>query len=224
MKAEAGTTIVWRGQRVEVLVVRPLAALLRDTNGDEIEVSIDELNRTAQPCESQLRTDGLRAIAEMDELPVEVRAWKKAIDDIILARQTYGQTAKIVGREAEHLSKELGRSVSVRTVYRQLKAYEDHGLVGLIDQRNSEMQARLRRVDPRVVEAINKVLGGRARASTVSKTALIEKVRLVVAADYGDDVESAEQPNDAPASQRRGPGALLLRLGKDTGVVVAGAD
>lgn len=188
MKAEAGTTIRWRGEDVEVLVVRPLAALLRDANGEEFEVSVEELQRQAEPSQSTLRSEALQALFEAGEITTEVRLWKDAVDRIIVASQTYGEKEKAVAHEAEFLSGALSRSVSIRTVYRQLQAYEDQGLAGLTDQRVSALQQRRRRIDPRVVETINKVLAGRSRASTVSKTALIEQIRALALADFGDDI------------------------------------
>lgn len=190
MKAEAGTRILWRGQEFEVLMIRPLAVLLRDADGGEVEVSLDELNRMAHASESKLRGETLRGIADGENLTAELQLWKGAIDRILVASQTFGQKDRAVVAEAERLSQELRTAVGVRTVYRQLKAYEEHGLIGLMDQRKSDVAPpRSRKIDSRVVEAVNRVLAERSKGSTVTRTALIEQIRRVVESDYGAEVK-----------------------------------
>lgn len=190
MKAVAGARISWRGVEYEVVMVRELAALLRDPEGSELEVSIDELNRGAEVAAPMLRRAANGALFSGEVLAPTLQIWRDAIERIRAASETFGLKSKAVDDEAERLSRELGRPVSSRTVYRQLQAYERDGLGGLLDQRAGEArQARTRTVDARVVEVLNSILGGRSRSSTISKAALIEQVRRAVVQTHGHDVK-----------------------------------
>lgn len=190
MKAAAGALISWRGVEYELVVVGELAALLRDPEGNEMEVSIDELNRNAEVASPVLRRAMNGSPSSGDVLSPTLQVWHDAIERIRAASETFGLKRKAVDDEAERLSRELGRPISSRTIYRQLQAYERDGLGGLLDQRASELrQARARSVDPRVVEALNSILGGRARSSTISKAVLIEQVRRAVLRAHGQDVK-----------------------------------
>lgn len=195
MKAMAGSRIRWRGTEYEVVMIQELSALLRQPGGGEVEVSVDELNRAAEPVATR-RLHALRdVLVDGDELAPELRIWQEAIERIRGASDAFGLKDKAVAAEAARLAEALGRSVSPRTVYRQLQAYERDGLRGLLDQRKSGAGAgRSRGVDPRVVVILNSVLALRSRSSTVSKAAIIAQVRREIAAAHGDEIKVPSDP------------------------------
>ena len=187
MSVGAGEEIEWHGETYQVLVVRPLSAELLNQDGDRIEIAIDELQRFA----SAVDRAGVRGIIttrrtdKAEDTGVDVRI--AAFDRI--AEAPRGERKAAIAAEAERLSDLLGRPVSTRTLERWLAAYQRDGRAGLLDGRAGD--ARTRRTpsaDPRVVEAINTVLAGRSRSSTLSKTVVIEQVARVVAKTYGDAV------------------------------------
>lgn len=190
MKAAAGARIAWRGAEYEVVAVRELGAILRDSDGGELEVSIDELNCSGEAVTPVLRNAVHDALFDGDALTPALGIWRDAIERIRATGDVFGLKDKAVADEAERISRETGRPVSPRTVYRQLQAYERDGLSGLLDRRVSDTgRGRSRNVDPRVVEALNHVLSGRSRSSTISKAVLIEQVRRAVVKAHGEDVK-----------------------------------
>lgn len=189
MNVKVGGRLTWRGGVYEVIVIRAMAATLRDEQGVECEVSVEELNRAAEPVADR----PLRALADLGEIEQEsdpeLTLWREAIRRIERESEAYGAKDRAVAREAAHLSKKLGRTISTRTVYRQLKAFTAHGVSGLRDRRSGDLRAsRARGVDARVIEALNTVLTGRKRASTTSKAVVLEQVTVLVRKQFGDEV------------------------------------
>lgn len=48
MRITAGEHVIWKGQRVQIVVVRASSAELRSADGEQFEVEIDELQRHAE--------------------------------------------------------------------------------------------------------------------------------------------------------------------------------
>lgn len=105
MKAAAGARISWRGVEYEVVVVRELAALLRDPEGVELEVSIDELNRSAEVAAPVLHRAVNGALFSGDVLSPTLQVWRDAIERIRAASDTFGLKREAVAEEAERLSR-----------------------------------------------------------------------------------------------------------------------
>lgn len=185
MKATPGTNITWSGTTYTVIAVMPSEALLRDPDGVDVRVAVDELNRAATPAVETSATIPV-SIATHEALPREMQLWQEALERIIGDDSSSLTVAQLVRREREWLSDRLGRSVTDRTVFRKLADYRAQGLSGLADKRRERGSSSS--VDPRVVEILNDVLASRSRSSTVSRSIVIEDITQRVQARYGDEV------------------------------------
>lgn len=189
MNVKAGGRIVWRGRTYEVVMVNPLAAAIRDEEGVEAEVSLDELSQTAEPADAVLPGRLMDVSALESESSAEYDVWRTAVERLRTVSADGGVTRQMVAEEAERISQELKRPIGVRTVYRRLRAFRELGDAGLLDGRMSGLRARRgNNVDPRVTEAINTVLASRKRSSTISKSVLLEQVTRLVRKEFGEDV------------------------------------
>ena len=175
MKVAAGEEIRWNGETFRVLVVRPLAVELRGSDGDTIEVDLDEVQRHAEQAQGPVLPGAKLSLLE-DELHSDLRQWVEAIERIEGAAR--GQRDDVIEQEVASLSRGLGKSVSVRTVERKLSAYRRDGVAGLADGRKGASRPS---VDTRVVEAINVVLARQSRASTRSKSVALDEIALTCA-------------------------------------------
>ena len=183
MKVAAGEEIRWNGETFRVLVVRPLAVELRGSDGDTIEVDLDEVQRHAEQAQGPVLPGAKLSLLE-DELHSDLRQWVEAIERIEGAAR--GQRDDVIEQEVASLSRGLGKSVSVRTVERKLSAYRRDGVAGLADGRKGASRPS---VDTRVVEAINVVLARQSRASTRSKSVALDEIAHYVRKEFGDEVE-----------------------------------
>lgn len=183
MKVAAGEEIRWNGETFRVLVVRPLAVELRASDGDIIEVDLDEVQRLAEQAQGSVLPGAQLSLLE-DELHSDLRQWAEAIERIEGAAR--GQRDDVIEQEVASLSRGLGKSVSVRTVERKLSAYRRDGVAGLADGRKGSSRPS---VDTRVVEAINVVLARQSRASTRSKSVALDEIAHYVRKEFGDEVE-----------------------------------
>lgn len=187
MRVRPGTRIVWRDDDYEVIAVGPLAATLRSHDGGELEVSIDELNSSARYSQSELRGWSATAVLDYEEANGELRIWCDALGRLEGVSQRHGALSRAIAAEAERVGDRLGRPVSTRTVWRKLRAFKEEGPAGVMDQRSQSARTS-RAVDARVVEVLNTVLASRARASTVSKAVLMNRVADLVQRQFGDSV------------------------------------
>lgn len=184
MNATAGTAISWGGVTYTVVAVMPSEVLLRDPDGADIRVALDELNRAATPV-GEPKVPVPAALASHAALPRDAALWQEALERIITGDDD-STIEKLVSREREWVGRELGRVVARSTMYRKLAAYRTNGLAGLVDKRRS--RASESSVDPRVVEILNDVLASRSRSSTVSRSIVIDDIVRRVRARYGDEV------------------------------------
>lgn len=189
MKIGAGERITWRGTAYNVIAVQALAVTLRDDNGDEVEVDTDELSKSAEHQTSAL--GGWRSAPNADEYEgdEELRLWCAALDRLEVAARSHGTLSGAVSLEAERLTGELGKTVSARTVWRKMRVLHEQGPGGLITRGGSTARRRKSSIDARVIEALNAVLASRARASTVTKGAVMDQVADLVRRQHGTDVK-----------------------------------
>lgn len=185
MRVNIGGSLVWRERTYQVLFIQENSAVLRDEDGKEIEVAVDELSQAAEPAESNTNKL-IRVSRTAQEVAASQNPWHQAILRIIAAGA--GGIGDAIRAEVEWLSRRLGKTISTRTVERQLSAFRELGAGGLADQRGSALGPRKSSVDPRIVEAVNHVLSQRSRASTTTQSAAIEKVMHRVRELHGDDV------------------------------------
>ncbi len=154
MNVKAGGRLVWRGRTYEVVMVNPLAAAIRDEEGVEAEVSLDELSQTAEPADAMLPGRLMDLSALESESSAEYDVWRTAVERLRTVSADGGVTRQMVAEEAERISQELKRPIGVRTLYRRLRAFRELGDAGLLDGRMSGLRARRgNNVDPRVTEA-----------------------------------------------------------------------
>lgn len=168
-----------------MLFIQEHSASLRGEDGKEIEVAVDELSQAAESTESNT-SKLIRVSRTAQEVVASQDPWHQAILRIEAAGA--GGIGDAIRAEAEWLSVRLGKSVSIRTVERQLNVFRVQGAEGLPDQRGSAFGPRRSTIDPRIVEAMNHVLSKRARASTTTQSAAIEQIMHRVRQLHGDDV------------------------------------
>jgi len=72
--------------------------------------------------------------------------------------------------------KAAGEQVSLRTVQRMRRRYEQAGIAGLVDRRATRTYPLAGRVDERVVAAVREAMTATAQASTVSRATLMRQV------------------------------------------------
>ncbi|HEX2807143.1 MAG TPA: hypothetical protein VHN80_13345, partial [Kineosporiaceae bacterium] len=118
---------------------------------------------------------GTRPRAEYDPAAVSLRA---------------RETAK-----AEEL-KAAGEQVSLRTLQRMRRRYEQAGIGGLVDRRATRTYPLAGRVDERVVQAVREAMTATAQSSTVTRATLMRQVEqhLREQAQVDDDVDGSGAP------------------------------
>lgn len=182
MRVVVGGSLTWRQRKFSVLFIEKDSAMLRDEDGSEVEVALDELRHDATPVPSD--TSGLLNLSlQVQDITPDMDPWLQSCIRIEATREEIG-VGKAVEAEREWLEVRLSRTVSTRAVERRLKAFREQGTTtaGKGSPRKSTW-------DPRLVEAINHVLGGKSRASTVSRTTAIEQIMRRVERLHGDAVK-----------------------------------
>ncbi|MET9965058.1 hypothetical protein ABZZ80_03785 [Streptomyces sp. NPDC006356] len=81
-----------------------------------------------------------------------------------------------------------GEEVGLSTLRRMRSRFESEGVAGLVDGRLRKPATGTSRADPRVVEAIAKVAGGRTDEPTVSVQVLRRRVERLLVAEHGAGV------------------------------------
>ncbi len=81
--------------------------------------------------------------------------------------------------------RETGEEMGLTTLRRMRARFEREGVVGLVDGRLRKPATGMSRADPRVVAAIEQVVGSRTEEATVSAQALRRKVERLLAAEHG---------------------------------------
>ncbi len=182
MRVVVGGSLTWRQRKFSVLFIEKDSAMLRDEDGSEVQVALDELRHDATPVPSD--TSGLLNLSlQVQDITPDMDPWLQSCIRIEATREEIG-VGKAVEAERGWLEVRLSRTVSTRAVERRLKAFREQGTTtaGKGSPRKSTW-------DPRLVEAINHVLGGKSRASTVSRTTAIEQIVRRVERLHGDAVK-----------------------------------
>lgn len=186
MRVEAGGSLVWRQRKYKVVLIKQESATLRDDDGAELEVAVDEL-----ACEATRGPDHdfnlLRLAPQLQDIEPGMDPWLQACIRIEATREEVG-VGRAVETEAAWLSARLGKPVSTRNVERRLKLFREQGAFTV-----STRAPRKSTWDPRIAEAIGHVLGGKSRASTVSRSTVIEQVGRRIRHLYGDAVKLPSQ-------------------------------
>ncbi|MFJ2217778.1 hypothetical protein ACIQVO_36850 [Streptomyces sp. NPDC101062] len=81
--------------------------------------------------------------------------------------------------------REAGEERGLSTLRRMRSRFEREGVAGLVDGRKRKPVTGTSRADPRVVEAIEKIVSSRAAEATVSAQVLRRKVERLLAAEHG---------------------------------------
>lgn len=188
MMHRAGSWILWRGVRYEIAAITGFFATLRDEDGTEVEVSLDELGRSA---EEALASNLATWSGPRDEAATaEVELWREALRRMDADVAAGSRREDAIAKELPRLAQQLGRAISARKVYRQMEAYATRGAAGLVDGRTRQaLRPKPNRVDPRVLELVNRVLASRARASTTHKIVVFEQVATLLSSEFGDSVK-----------------------------------
>ncbi|MCZ0711112.1 DDE-type integrase/transposase/recombinase [Microbacterium paraoxydans] len=182
MRVAVGGKLMWRQRQYMVLLIGKDSATLRDDDGAEVEIAVDELGRDATPMPSD--TSGLRHLSpQVEDIEPGMDPWLQACIRIEGSRDEVG-VGKAVESEREWLELRLGTPISTRAVERRLKAFREQGTTTA-----GKRSPRKSRWDPRLIEAMNHVLAGKSRTSTVSRTTAIEQITRRVERLYGDSVK-----------------------------------
>ena len=199
---------MWRQRRYTVLFIERDSATLRDDEGVEVEVAVDELGGSATPVPSD--TSGLLHLSlQVADIEPGMDPWLQACIRIEAARDEFG-VGKAVETERAWLEMRLGKPVSTRRVERRLKVFREQGTTTA-----GKRAPRKSTWDPRLIEAINFVLEGKSRSSTVSQTTAIEQITRRIERLHGDSVDVL------PTTRSRRPRTIHLRIGQDSRVAGA---
>lgn len=186
MRVAVGGALIWRTRKYKVVVINQSSAMLRDDDGAELEVDLDELT-----CEAERAPDNdinlRRFTPQLEDIEPDMDPWLQSCIRIEAAWEEVG-VGKAVATETAWLSARLGRPVSTRNVERRLKRFREQGALP-----ESPRAPRKTTWDPRITEAIGHVLGGRSRASTVNRSTVIEQVERRIRQLYGDSVKLPSQ-------------------------------
>lgn len=182
MRIAVGGSLMWRQRQYTVLFIERDSATLRDDDGGEVQVALDELGRDATPLLTD--TSGLRHLPlRVEDIVPDMDPWLQACIRIEASRDKVG-VGKAVETERQWLETRLGKPVSTRAVERRLKEFRARGTTNA-----GNRAPRKSKWDPRLIEAINFVLEGKSRSSTVSQTTAIEQITRRVQRLHGDSVK-----------------------------------
>ncbi|WP_084027810.1 Mu transposase C-terminal domain-containing protein [Mycobacterium avium] len=151
------------------------------------------------------------ALAGVPEPAAErARWWERHLIEVLTGRQANAEAhtrprpeydptkMSLRQRELAKLSelRAAGHDLSLNTLQRQRFAYEQHGLLGVVDRRHIPRRDIFGKVDERLVAAIRQAIDDQTDTSTGTVSRLQRRVAKALTAQYG--------PDDAPAmpSQR----------------------
>lgn len=188
MKVNAGDRVRWRGDECTVIVIRTEFITLRTSVGEEIDVAFDAVTESVERIDPPL----LSAV-DLESLSPHVtrdlRIWHAAVIRYDEAIASGLSRSEALDREAGRVGDALSRAISTRTMERQISAFRRQGITGLLDRRAPELRAsRKTRADPRIVSLIEEALTGRKRASTTSRSYVIDEVTRRARLQYGDTI------------------------------------
>jgi hypothetical protein len=132
------------------------------------------------------------------EATVQARWWERHVLEVITGRDPHAaatrpeydpQTRTVAQREAAKAAelRAAGHGVSAFTVRRKRQRYEARGLAGLVDGRSNRARPAAGRTDPRVAEALRRVVDASVESASRTVGFFRWKVEQVLAAEYGKD-------------------------------------
>jgi putative transposase len=124
------------------------------------------------------------ALAQLLEGPEAQKALDFEVELIALAKRDQEEPRR-VNAHVEELAEKLG--ISARQVYRKRKAYEEHGLWGLVDQRALPLRTPFANLDTRIVVAMQQQAAYETHDSTGTISRFITRVKRRLAQQYGED-------------------------------------
>ncbi|MGI0522020.1 hypothetical protein ABY45_15735 [Microbacterium maritypicum] len=100
MRVAVGGALMWRRRKYVVLFIEKGSATLRDDDGSEIEVAVDELGREAAPMPSD--TSGLLHLSlQAEDIEPRTDPWLQARIRIEASRSDVG-VGKAIGCQSSH--------------------------------------------------------------------------------------------------------------------------
>lgn len=188
MKVTAGDRVRWRGDECTVIIVRAEFITLQTSDGEEIDVAFDAVTQSVERVDPPLlRTTDLERLSA--QVTRDARIWQSAVERFDEAMANGDSRSDALRREASRVGDALDKAISTRTVERQISAYRSDGITGLLDRRAPQLRApRKTRVDPRIIVLVEEVLTGRKRASTTSRTYVIEEVTRRAQQQFGSEI------------------------------------
>lgn len=195
MKLQLGDELVWDGVTFELIAIDAKSARLRATEeGFAREVLVSELLRdpTVEWPSASMRPVRTFDDKQLAALPPEqrrkVEIWLPQVirlDEFMRGgRRTADERALLVREIAQAVGAQLPTgSVDPRTVWRKLKGYRSHGVLGLINKGYRE-QTPLRR-DPLLLEIVVEICRQADKQSTGTQGRIVDDIRYAIADRYG---------------------------------------
>lgn len=211
LRLNLGDPLTWQGEEYVVAAARSQAVMLRRLSDNDLvwidlPTMSDELILT-DPAEVADADDGDPHAAQVGDAEMEkARWWVQHLNEVAhgvpdpddpeaVPRSGYGAGTSKQDRQ-ELKVRELtaaGHRVSIRSLQRKQRAFDAHGVHGLVDRRALRSGAAPQ-VEDRILEAVLAVLAATRSDSTVTVATLIDKSRVLLARRYPD--EAIELPSD----------------------------
>lgn len=182
MRITVGGSLMWRQRKYKVMFIEKDSAMLRDDDGGEVEVAIDELGIDGTPLVNET-SSLLHLLPQFEDIEPSMDPWLQACIRVESSRDEVG-VGNAVEVERRWLEARLGKSISTRALERRLRQFRECGTIAA-----APSAPRKTSWDPRLLDAINFVLDGKERSSTVTQTTVIEQVKRRVNRLYGDSVK-----------------------------------
>lgn len=211
LRLNLGDLLTWQGEEYVVAAARTQTVMLRRLSDNDIvwvdvPTMADELI-LADPAEGPDVGDVAPHAAQISDAELEKASWwvqhlnevahgvPDPDDPDVVPRPGYGAGTSKQDRQ-ELKVRELsaaGHRVSIRSLQRKQRAFDAHGVHGLVDRR-ALRSGTAPKVDDRILEAVLAVLAATRSDSTVTVSTLMDKSRVVLARRYPD--EAIELPSD----------------------------
>lgn len=211
LRLNLGDLLTWQGDEYVVAAARSQAVMLRRLSDNDIvwidiPTMADELILT-DPAEVPDASDGVPYAAQVGDAELEkARWWVQHLNEVAhgvpdpddpdaVPHPGYGAGTSKQDRQ-ELKVRELtaaGHRVSIRSLQRKQRAFDAHGVHGLVDRRALRSGAAPQ-VDDRILEVVLAVLAATRSDSTVTVATLIDKSRVLLARRYPS--EDIELPSD----------------------------
>lgn len=202
-KLEIGTRIWWDGQAWTVTGFHAGSLELRDQDGARSRIQMpvvvnsvdfrvmlsdeEAQNQASIPSFLESLTPEDRSLAEgreqhVLEILTGFRLGSPALALENEPRQDYDPSQSTLTQRVERKAREL--EVGVATVWRLKSAYEQRGLLGLVDVRKLRGEKDFPRVDDRVKQALVRVLDELTQESNITKQQILRRTRRLLSSSH----------------------------------------